>query len=86
MPRSASQRLGLALGLLLAASAGFAAAAADSPRERICLNEDWRFTRGDPTNCTASLLYDVREQRQIRRLAEAEADGNSWSNTIPAVP
>ena len=40
----------------------------------------WRFTKGDPTNCTVSLLYDVREQKAVRRLAEAEADRNSSVN------
>ena len=39
------------------------------------------FTKGDPTNCTVSLLYDVREQKTIRRLAEAEADGNTSPNS-----
>ena len=51
------------------------------PRERISIDDGWRFTKGDPTNCPVSLLYDVREQKQIRRLAEAEADGNASSNT-----
>jgi beta-galactosidase len=62
--------------------ASFPAQAA--PRERISINDDWRFTKGDPTNNTVSLLYDVREQRQIRRLAEAESDGNSSPNPSAA--
>src|SRR4029077_7434752 len=49
-------------------------------RERISINDDWRFTKGDPTNCAVSLLYDVREQKTVRRLAEAEADGNASLN------
>ncbi|MGD0207838.1 MAG: beta-galactosidase GalB [Verrucomicrobiota bacterium] len=57
--------------------------AADATRERICINDNWRFIKGDPTNCAVSLLYDVREQKQVRRLAEAEADGNSFSNATP---
>jgi beta-galactosidase len=65
--------------ILLFASAGFAVAA-DSPREHICINDDWRFTKGDPTNSTVSLIYDARQQQTIRRLAEAEADGNSSLN------
>jgi beta-galactosidase len=52
------------------------AVAADSPRERIPINDGWRFTKGDPTNSTTSLLYDVRRQQTVRRLADAEADGN----------
>src|ERR1035437_3239461 len=55
-----------------------------APRERISINDNWRFTKGDPTNNTVSLLYDVREQKTVRRLAEAEADGNSSSNAPAA--
>ncbi len=69
---------------LLAITAGLAVA--DMPRERISLNDDWRFTKGDPTNCVVSLLYDVREQKQIRRLAEAEADGNAATNAGTNLP
>ena len=60
--------------------------AADSPRERISINDNWRFTKGDPTNCAVNLLYDVREQQQIRHLAEAEADGISSSNAATNLP
>jgi beta-galactosidase len=60
------------------------AVAADSPRERIAIDDNWRFTKGDPTNNPVSLLYDVRQQQAIRRLAEAEADGNSTLNTPSA--
>src|SRR5262245_62162333 len=49
-------------------------------RERISLNENWRFTKGDPTNSTESLLYDVRKRQSVRRLAEAESDGNTSAN------
>ncbi len=74
--------------LLFAIAAGFAAVA-DSPRERISVDDNWRFTEGDPTNCPVSLLYDVRKEQRVRRMAEAEADGlsalnnttNSTSNT-----
>lgn len=54
-----------------------AGALAAAARERISIDDNWRFTKGDPTNCTVSLLYDVREQKTVRRLADAEADGNS---------
>ncbi|HTY88255.1 MAG TPA: beta-galactosidase GalB [Candidatus Acidoferrum sp.] len=62
--------------LLIVAGARFVAVAGAS-RERISINDDWRFAKGDPTNCPVSLLYDVREQKQIRRLADAEVDGNA---------
>ena len=29
-------------------------------RERLSINTDWRFIKGDPPGTTASLLYDVR--------------------------
>lgn len=31
-------------------------------RERICLNADWRFTKGDPGGDSSGLLYDVRPE------------------------
>jgi beta-galactosidase len=68
--------------LVLVGLAFFAAArqqmafADDSPRERVLLDENWRFTRGDPANVDpASLLYDVlpiaKGEDQRERLAEA---------------
>ena len=45
--------------LSLAVSAGLALSA-DLPRERISLDENWRFTRGDPSGNQESLLYDLR--------------------------
>jgi len=33
---------------------------AQSPRERISLDDDWRFQKDDPPGNTVSLLYDVR--------------------------
>ena len=65
--------------LLFAAAAGFAAMA-DSPRERISIDDNWRFTRGDPTNCPVSLLYDVRPAGTMRGFGEAEGDGNASNN------
>jgi beta-galactosidase len=41
-------------------------------RERISLNDNWRFIKGDPTNITESLLYDIRPP--------ARSDG---SNNLP---
>lgn len=50
-----------------------------APRERISIDDDWRFIKGDPTNCTVNLLYDVRRGQTLRRFG-AEADGNSAVN------
>jgi beta-galactosidase len=56
-----------------------AQSAPDAQRERISINENWRFAKGDPTNNTVSLLYDVRRAEVIRRVG-AEADGNAAAN------
>ena len=45
------------------------------PRERISINEDWRFKKDDPPGNTVSLLYDVRpdvRDEQDDRPADAE--------------
>jgi beta-galactosidase len=47
---------------------------APSPRERVSLNADWRFQKGDPPGNTVSLLYDVRpEVRDARDDGPADA-------------
>src|ERR1035437_7361250 len=55
-----------------------------APQERISINDDWRFSKGDPTNNAVSLLYDGRQHKTVRRLAEAEVDDNSSSNAAAA--
>ena len=55
-----------------------------TPRERISINDNWRFTKGDPTNINAQdLLYDVRPvsrgEDQKERLAEATEDAAKLS-------
>ncbi len=62
------------LSWLVAVVAG-SALAGEPPRERIPINNDWRFMRDDPTNANSSdLLYDIRPVDQRERLAEATAD------------
>jgi beta-galactosidase len=63
---------------VLAVSTGLAAAS-DLPRERISINENWRFTKGDPTNNPVNLLYDIKHAQVVHRNA-AEADGNPTVN------
>jgi beta-galactosidase len=77
--------LGLALTVLVLAgnSSWNVARAGTSPRDRISLDDDWRFAKGDPTNCAVSLLYDTRRAQTVRRFA-AEADGNSTLNEAVA--
>jgi len=70
------------LAVMFALSVPKFAGAQPAPRERISINDNWRFTKGDPTNCPDSLLYDVRDQKQIHHLAEAEADGNASLNNM----
>lgn len=55
-------------------------------RERILINDNWRFTKGDPTNINSkSLLYDVRPdsrgEDQRERLAEATEDASKVAAT-----
>ncbi len=59
-PRSPFGPLLLAACVTLALSqtgALMAAPPADSPRERISIDDDWRFTKGDPAGLTESLTY-----------------------------
>src|SRR6185295_7818323 len=53
---AAAHRFLPVLGLILAICPLAQAAA----RERVLINDNWRFTKGDPTNSATSLLYDLR--------------------------
>jgi len=58
---------------LLAGGSGMAAA--DPPRERIFLNDNWRFTQGDPDGNSTGLIYDVRPEvkdKKDDKTADAE--------------
>src|SRR5215510_15804565 len=46
--------------------------ATEDTRERILIDDDWRFTKDDPPGSTVSLLYDVRPQRTAGRGPGAE--------------
>jgi len=65
--------------LLLIGLPAHGATPAESPRKKISLDDNWRFTKGDPTNNPVSLLYDERKSQNVRRFAQ-EADGNSALN------
>jgi beta-galactosidase len=60
--------------LLLLVSSTDVAEASDSPRERISINDNWRFIKGDPAGSTATLLYDVRPEVRDRRERAADAE------------
>ena len=53
--------------VVLIATAAIPCLATDSPRERISINNDWRFIKGDPTNNSLRLLYDVLPDVKDRR-------------------
>jgi len=38
-----------------------------SPRERISINDNWRFTQGDPNRDSTGLIYDVRPEVKDRK-------------------
>ena len=71
--------LGLAVAALLFAGKPSLAGepAYPSPRERISINDDWRFIKGDPPGNTVSLLYDVRLERPKPSRAEAQGAANA---------
>src|SRR6478736_445181 len=51
------------------------AAAADSPREHISINDNWRFIQGDPRGDSTGLIYEVRptvKDRKDDKAADAE--------------
>ena len=69
-PRHRPRRLAaLLLGLAVLAAGLPVAATEPAPRERIRLDQGWRFHRGDPPGVEGRLDYDVRPQ------VEASADG-----------
>jgi beta-galactosidase len=73
------------LGSWVALLAGAALTTA-AARERISINDGWRFTKGDPTNVNSKdLLYDVRPvgrgDDQRERLAEATSDASKVDGT-----
>jgi beta-galactosidase len=90
-------RFHYALGLAAAAflCAGHASRGANSkplsPRERILITDDWRFSKGDPADAMPSLLYDVRPQPPKTSGAVKQAEANAVpnesavSNNPPAV-
>ena len=47
---------------------------AESPRERICINEGWRFQLGDPENDSTGLIYDVRPEAEDSDYTVADAE------------
>lgn len=60
---------------------------AGGPRERILINNDWRFTRGDPEGNTVSLLYAPRQTGRGRgRGGPATAPAETPAAPAPIAP
>ncbi len=81
----------LIAALLLAAAAapgaGQPAPARDAPRERISINDNWRFTKGDPPGNAVSLLYDVRpDASDARDDRPADAEPRPAAKVAATVP
>ncbi|UUL81210.1 beta-galactosidase GalB [Sphingomonas qomolangmaensis] len=81
LDRTISARGGLSVALVLAVLWALLATAAmaQTPidRERIRIEDNWRFTRGDPAGMTTDLRYDVRpvvERSADGRVADAEPE------------
>ena len=69
---------------------GGTTAAQSLPRERISINDDWRFKKGDPPGHTGRLLYDVRpevkDERDDRHAdAEPQAAAGRGAASIPTL-
>ena len=65
--RKANLIFALAAVILTGTFLSQAASSPASPRERISIDDDWRFAKGDPTNSQVHLIYDVRPQTGGRR-------------------
>jgi beta-galactosidase len=61
----------LCLALLVVSAPVLATAAEAGPRERILIDEGWRFTLGDPADAPPGLRYDVRPE--VKQSADGKA-------------
>jgi beta-galactosidase len=65
----------VALGSLGCLAQGADTASMDAPpRERLSINDGWRFTHGDPAGLTTNLSYDVRPALEEGRRDDGPAD------------
>lgn len=74
----------MAVALVLTSSLG-PLAATSSARERLSINADWRFQRGDPPGDAVSLLYDVRPRVRDSR-DDRPADARPEAAAAVAAP
>src|SRR5215831_14788360 len=54
--------LGSVLAAFLVTTLPAAEVSPASPRERLSINDNWRFVKGDPPGDATNLLYDIRPQ------------------------
>jgi beta-galactosidase len=60
-----------------------AAEVENSPRERISLNADWRFQKGDPNGVnTSGLMYDIRPEPEVGDNRERPAEFTQAAETL----
>ena len=62
--------------------AALVTSAAAPSRDRISLNADWRFTKGEPSEYTTNLQYDIRPQRRSNADTNATAPQPTNSNPV----
>ena len=76
----------LAACFLILACAGYSAAA-DSPRTRLSINDDWRFTRGDPPDTGTNIQYlDFMARDALQPIHDemGDIDADSIAEDLPA--
>ena len=78
------------VALVLGALWGVSPLAAAAPRERISIDQDWRFQKGDPAGNAVSLLYDGRAAATKKREdgpadAQPKEPANVPASTQPVI-
>lgn len=71
--------------LVFLCTRNFCVGVQESPRERIPLNDGWRFQRDDPPGSSVALLYDVRPEVQ-RRSDDGPADARPEEAVTATAP
>jgi beta-galactosidase len=64
--------------IILFAMSAETALAADNPREKISINNDWRFTAGDPPEATNCPVYDVWKHWPRQTIGQEALVVKSW--------
>ncbi|HTR41960.1 MAG TPA: beta-galactosidase GalB [Pseudomonadales bacterium] len=59
--------------------------AADSPRERIPINNDWRFTKGDPANGSTGMFCNIWARKPISDEANTDSVKDNTNAPLPVI-